>query len=463
MPELKFQSSKEENSSLWEVNEKKSCSSFNRYGKGFIAELYQSGFPLSHDTYNGISCASDGKIYYVLCSVSKDQGGKMYCFDPSAKKISYLGDLTEICGEKGSKAIPQGKSHVAFYEMEGKLFFSTHVGYYTPVDDMETMGAPPEGHEPYPGGHILSYDLATKKFIDYGIAREHEGILAMNMDTARGIIYGITWPSGFFFRFDIKKKELKNLGTISHNGEKGSGENYRVLCRTIAINPDDGAAYFSVSEGDIYKCGSDAAKPELVGEGLLKIDYFGQYKASSPGHMAYNWRQVLWHEGHKLFYGVHGNSGYLFSFDPQSCRVELLERLTSVPSRKCGMYDQFSYGYLGFTLGSDGQTIFYLTGAPVYENGKRVLGKSSTGKGEAKGIENLHLITFNLSTKEYSDHGPVFYKNGKRPLYVNSITIGPANDIYFLGRISEEDDAMSDLISIRNPLEEPELQAAEIE
>ena len=51
-------------------------------------------------------------------------------------------------------------------------------------------------------------------------------------------------------------------------------------------------------------------------------------------------------------YGVHGNSGYLFRFDPVREQVEVLDRITSEPSRRSGMFDEFSYGYLGFTLGS---------------------------------------------------------------------------------------------------------------
>ena len=30
------------------------------------AETHNSGFALAHDTYNGLSAASDGRIYYVL-------------------------------------------------------------------------------------------------------------------------------------------------------------------------------------------------------------------------------------------------------------------------------------------------------------------------------------------------------------------------------------------------------------
>ncbi len=59
-----------------------------------------------------------------------------------------------------------------------------------------------------------------------------------------------------------------------------------------------------------------------------------------------------------------------------SRRVELLDRLTSVPSKLSGMFDQFSYGYLGFTLGPDGHTIYYLTGGPIYVDGQRVWGRA---------------------------------------------------------------------------------------
>jgi hypothetical protein len=129
----------------------------------------------------------------------------------------------------------------------------------------------------------------------------------------------------------------------------------------------------------------------------------------------------------------------------------VLERLTSLPSKRSGIYDQFSYGYLGFTLGSDGRTIHYLTGGPVYVEGKRVTGKKSTAMGESKGTENLHLITFDIRTGEYRDHGPIFYKNGDRPLYVNSIAVGKDGTVYTLSRITENGRTRTDLISIPGP------------
>ena len=134
----------------------------------------------------------------------------------------------------------------------------------------------------------------------------------------------------------------------------------------------------------------------------------------------------------KVIYGVHGNSGYLFRFDPRVPRLEVLERITSEPSKRCGMFDQFSYGYLGFALGPDGRTIHYLTGGPIYVDGKRLAGKTKTAMGEAKGLEDLHLVTYDIATGKYTDHGAVFYENGQRPLYVNAITVGKDGMVYTL-------------------------------
>lgn len=419
--------------------------------KHLVAKTYNSGFPIAHDTYNGISAASDGKIYYVLCSQSIDEGGRMYSFDPKTDKIKHLCDLTEACGEKGLKAIVQGKSHVKFVEANGKLFFATHIGYYSIVNGMEKLGIPPPGYKPYPGGHLLSYDLSTGKFENMAVAPHQEGILTMNMDTKRGLIYGLTWPTGYFFRYDLAKKELKNLGPVTGEGENGQGASFRVICRSIAINPEDGTTYFTTSEGKILRCriGQDIIEP-LEGEDMLK-DYFGIYDPSSSGSMGYNWRQVIWSQADKKFYGVHGNSGYLFSFDPATPRIEVLERLTSKVSQRSGMFDQFSYGYLGFTLGPDGNMLYYLTGGPIYQEGKRVIGKSSTAMGEAKGLENLHLISYDISKGKYQDHGAAFYPDGKRPLYVNSIAVGADSIVYTLGRITENGKTRTDLISIHNP------------
>jgi hypothetical protein len=416
------------------------------------AQAYNSGFALAHDTYNGISTGSDGKIYYVLSTEPHDVGAQVYVYDPASDKIKNLGDLTEACGEKGLKTVVQGKSHVNFVESDRKLYFATHIGYYSIIDGMEKPGIPPAGWKKYPGGHLLSLDMASGKFEDLAIAPQGEGILTFNMDTQHGRLFGLTWPSGRFFRYDLASKEMKDFGRVCAEGEDGKGPTYRTICRSIAVDPNDGSAYFSDSTGAIYRYRRDKDAYELVKGDDLKKDYFGLYDPTSAGHMGYNWRQTVWYAPEKKIYGVHGNSGYLFRFDPRKEQVEVLDRITSLPSQRCGMFDLFSYGYLGFNLGPDGQTLYYLTGAPVYVNGKRLAGKSSVAMGTSKGIEDLHVITYHIPSARYTDHGAIFLPNGDRPAYVNSIAVGKdGKSVYCLSRVTEKGKTRTDLIRIRVP------------
>ena len=420
-----------------------------------IAKHYYSGFELAHDTYNAISVASNGKIYYVLSSQAIDVGGQMYVYDPEIDKTEFVADLTNIVGEKEMKAISQGKSHVWFYESKGKLYFGTHIGYYEMIDGMERLPEnEPDGFKLYPGGHIVSYDLSTGEFEDLAIAPEGEGIITLEMDTERGQIYAISWAKGYFLHYDLNTGELKNLGKISANGEAGMpGNDYRVVCRSMFVDHRDGAVYFSSSEGDIYTYSPDMPSFKKV-EGVdLRLDYFGKYDPTRPGNMAYNWRGIVWYAPEGVAYGVHGNSGYLFKFDPKVPKVEIVERITSEPSKKSGMFDQFSYGYLGFQLGPDKETLYYLTGGPIYVNGKRVKGLEEIAMGGAKGLENLHLITYNIPNQKYIDHGPIFYEDGEVPTYVNSIAIGLNGDVFALARFKHNGKVVEDLIKIPNPFQ----------
>jgi len=415
------------------------------------ARTYNSGFEQAHDTYNGMGVASDGKIYYVLSSEKYDTGAQMYCYDPATDKIKHVGDLTDACGEKGKNTIVQGKSHVTFVESNGKLYFATHVGYYSIIDGMEKIGVPPAGWKAYPGGHFLAYDMASGTFEEFAVAPRGEGILSMTMDVKRGRLYGLTWPTGCLIYYDLAAKKMKDLGSTSKLGENGKGDDYRTLCRSLVVDPDDGSCYFTTGDGVFMRYRYDRDAIEKIEGEDMKKDYFGLYDPTSPGHMGYNWRQTFWYAPDRAVYGVHGNSGYLFRFTPSVPRVDVQERITSLPSKRSGMYDQFSYGYLGFALGPDGRTIHYLTGGPVYEKGKRVAGKAKTAMGESKGIENLHLVTYNIPTGTYRDQGAIVFANGDRPAYVNSIAVGKDGTVYSLSRITEGGKTHTDLFSIKGP------------
>ena len=414
-----------------------------------IAKHYYSGFADAHDTYNAISAASDGKIYYVLSSDKHDVGGQFYVYDPATDQTRFIADLSEAVGEKDQKYIAQGKSHVEFYESGGKLYFATHVGFYEMIDGAECLPVnPPAGFQLYRGGHFVSYDMKTGKIESLALAPHGEGILTMTMDKQRGHLYGLTWPTGYLLDYDINTKQLKELGLVSEQGESGViGEDYRVICRSMVVDPRDGNVYYSTAEGDIFYYRPGLSAPEKLAGVDLRLDYFGTYDYTGAGSMGYNWRKIFWYAPENVAYGVHGNSGYLFRFDPKAKTVEIVERITSEPSRKSGMFDQFSYGYLGFMLGKD-NTVYYLTGGPIYIDGQRVRGLDKIAMGAARGLENLHLVTYNIPKNEYKDHGAIFYADGELPTYVNSIAQDKAGNVYTLARFRFNGREIEDLVKI---------------
>jgi hypothetical protein len=420
--------------------------------KHLTARGFDSGFPLSNGTFNGMLAASDGKIYYVLCSASIDAGAQMYSYDPATDKIEHLGDLTEISGEKGLKAIPQGKSHVNFVEYTGKLYFATHVDWYTVEGNLEAIAPPPSGYEPYPGGHFLSYDMASGKFENLAKAPPGQGIIAMTMDVRRGRMYGLLWPSGNFLRYDLKSGDLKAM-VPPHSGAEDDPRHPRVLCRALPIDPRDGSLYFTNADGDILRYRYDRDAIETVQGDNLRKEYFGSWNPLSGQDMGYGWRQALWYGPENTIYAIHGRSSYLFRFDPRTEHVDVLRRIASEPSMRSGMYDNFHFGYLSLALGPDGHTLYYLTEGRIVENGKPAIVYAPPRPGAAPGtrgdsIEDLHLITYDIPASKYTDHGPVFFNDGRRPGLVNSIAVGKDSSVYCITDIPGNGRSRVDLVRI---------------
>jgi len=99
------------------------------------------------------------------------------------------------------------------------------------------------------------------------------------------------------------------------------------------------------------------------------------------------------------------------------------------------MQDMFSYGYLGFALGPDARTLYYLTGAHLPQ--KSVA--RETNKGESRGEEDLHLVTYDVEAGVYEDRGRIILEDGRVPSYVNSLAISPIDgSVFALTRVGPE-------------------------
>jgi len=324
--------------------------------------LHPSGFDKSDSNFYSLMVAGDGNVYYTLCSHDVDTHGRVYRYMPRSDSVNMLGDLGEVTGHAGKRIIPQGKSHAQPQELDQTLYIATHFGFYAPDSgEKEAPGQPPPGYAPFPGGYILAYDMVRETFTNVAKAPEGEGIVTFGIDRGRRRLYCLTWPSGLLLYYDLDSRELRNLGKVSRDGELGTGDRYLCLCRSFAIVPDTGMLYLTNATGEILRYDPERDRTRILEDETLKRDILGSWDPHTPGHQGYNWRVTLWHAARRVFYGVHPRSGYLFQFDPDSERLDLIDRICAEEHRRNGRFEPFRYGYLSLALGNDKETLYYLT------------------------------------------------------------------------------------------------------
>ena len=189
-----------------------------------MAKIYNSGFALAHDTYNGLSSASDGKIYYVLSAEEFDVGAEMYVFDPPDAADPPLRRPDRGLRREGHQGRVPGEEPRELRRVRRKaLLRHAHRLLLASSTTWRSRAFLRPGTSRTRAATSSSYDMATGQFEDLGIAPHGEGIITMNMDTRRGRLYGITWPKGYFCYYDLAAKTMKNLGLYAEQGESGKG------------------------------------------------------------------------------------------------------------------------------------------------------------------------------------------------------------------------------------------------
>ena len=131
--------------------------------------------------------------------------------------MDYLIDVAEEVGEPPDNGrATQCKVHYSLVGSEsGLIYGATH------------LSGPPKGEIVYnpwgcwndekrcfKGSMLFIWDIKREEVIFTSLLYPKEGCRAMALDEERGRLYGITYPRDHFFSYDLKKKELINLGRI---------------------------------------------------------------------------------------------------------------------------------------------------------------------------------------------------------------------------------------------------------
>ena len=272
----------------------------------------------------------------------------------------------------------------------------------------------------------------------------------MNMDT----------PPRPALRADLAHRPLPPLrpgrqGTegpradVARTARTARGPSYRTICRSLAVDPDDGAVYFSTGDGDILRYDYDRDAMETVAGREPEEGLFRPLRSDLPrphGLQLAASRLASDRKGGLRRPRQFGLSVPLRSAAPRASRC--WSGSPRCPRNGAACTTSSATAISASRSGPDGRTLYYLTGGPIYVDGRRLTGKDSTAKGEAKGLEDLHLVTYDIPTAQYIDHGAIFMKDGQRPLYVNSIAVGKDGSVYTLCRITADGHTRTDLIRI---------------
>jgi hypothetical protein len=257
--------------------------------------------PPAESAITALATAPNGVIYGATSGTKSH----LFALDPLHGYVQPLGFLKDVTTVHGSLAITSNND--------------VYIGGSIAVDN---GGA---GYDAYPGGHLLRYtpraDQATLPIkinaecerADLGVAVEHEGIYALVTDVERNILYGLTYPSGNFFSYDIAGAKFTFHGQVAErriHGEKF--ERDRLIGRSLVVD----------GKGNVFTSGEDGALFRYQ-PGAIRIQKLAISVPAEPGREAYNRVDTWTSETSGALYG--GTSdGYLFRLHSDSLTIDNL-------------------------------------------------------------------------------------------------------------------------------------------
>jgi len=267
--------------------------------------------------------SGDGKIY----GATSGDTSYLFVYDPGINKVRHLGRLTGH----------QGVYHSLVMDKEGCLYIGTGKNVLERVEISKQTGFGDNSidgslwndikkqYDGYKGGHLLRYDPARnddKVYLpdyncpveDLGVPVTGDGVYALTISGDRNVIYGLTYPNGRMFKYQIGERIFSDLGetnkkVVFHGPER----DWRTLPRALVCD-DSGTVFTSGSGGFVhyYRPGDKSLTvtniklpgeyyPVQAYEGYPAVEYFAK---GTNG----------------LIYGA-SCDGYLFSFEPNKMKL----------------------------------------------------------------------------------------------------------------------------------------------
>ncbi|MDD4014472.1 MAG: hypothetical protein PHQ92_02365 [Petrimonas sp.] len=293
--------------------------------------------PENNSAITSLLTAKDGKIYG---GTSGDEA-YLFMFDPETNKVRHLGKISN----------EESIHHSLVEDNNGYIYIGTGKNMFEEIIlseggigkegalDKSLWNDLKEYYRNYAGGQLLRYNPEISNDIvklpdmecdteTLGIPLANNAIYAMTINPSGDEIYGITYPDGHFFIYQIEDSKFIDMGTIDEKIVFHGPERYwRSLSRDLVCD-DSGRVFFSSTEGIIkYYC--PITKKIIKTNMKIPGDYYYiqffedysvvEYFAKSPSGLIYG-----------------GTSdGHLFSIDSENMKLINLGKVRSSRRLRC--------------------------------------------------------------------------------------------------------------------------------
>lgn len=229
-------------------------------------------------------------------------------YDTQTKTIKSSPEINTVLGRADSK-FGDGKIHgwLDFYN-GCVLHFCTYWCQYPEPSEEDFQGG-------YEGGSIISYNVVTGEFENFGVPFKRSSWPYHRMDTRRGLMFG-AGMFGEFLCYDINQREVRYAGYLP--------EGMRWFVRTMLVDEETGYVYstnylksdssvhfikYDPVKNRFYKMNSCIPRNTITGEP-------GQMRAHTKNKTKDGWYIGVVHGEPP------GTGGQLFKFYPDEDRVE---------------------------------------------------------------------------------------------------------------------------------------------
>ncbi|MEN8203100.1 MAG: hypothetical protein ABFS28_10935 [Bacteroidota bacterium] len=381
--------------------------------------------------WQGIAVASDGNCYFGTSTHSSGHGAGFHMYNPGTKEHTVIAeDMTVVCGEELSGS-QQGKIHSPIVELDGWLYFTTHLSNYWP-----------EGIEIYPGAHVLGYEMATGKFKDFGIVKPRYSIYsAINVDPERRVLYVMVSPfhpelikndGVHLYSVDIDSGEKKDLGQITF-GETGGTPWFYI--------DHNGNCWFTLwkrewqyeyDRGNLYCYSPEAGKiityKDVLPKDARLIDGTAVTDKHNYNRRCWNYTEALPGREKCLFAMGHWGGGdeRLWLFDPSKdiASGEAFEPIANIGAT----FHETAMGgeRLYFVQYEDLEVQRTISAELARDEDPDIVGYNET----------LHLRSISLKEgddRSITDHGKIVDQDGRAARMINSMAADDKGRVYMTG------------------------------